>query len=196
MSALVAPKWASLYSHHRDYPAYVSWYGNCVESENKVGSLLIGQNISDGFIAETNQEAPQFLFTEHFFSIPLEISPKKLQKWHRHQHPMSKDTHFLVIKPRNHLGKKPSWTISGSWVSTNHFVVSSRSLPSLPVAWDSISPSLCSIFFWPCESVSQWKQPAVISQAKQQRGGYKSLICLFSRRQQPEAKSTWVLSLL
>lgn len=202
MSLLVSPKWSSRNYHNRDCPACVSYYGNFVLNRKKVKYLLIRQNISDGFITETNQEAAQLLFTEYFFGIPLEMSPTKLKlsentpKRLRHQHQMSKDTHFLVIKPRNHLGKKPSWTISGSWVSINHFVVSSRSLPSLPSAWDSISPSFCSIFFWPCESKSQWKQLAVISQTKWQRGGFKSLICLFSMRRQLEAKSTSVLSLL
>lgn len=39
---------------------------------------LIRQNISDGFITETDQEAAQLLLAEYFFSIPLEMSQTPL----------------------------------------------------------------------------------------------------------------------
>lgn len=57
----------------------------------------------------------------------------------------SRNTYFLVMKPRNQVGKKPLWTISGTWVSMNHFEASSLSLPSVPSTIQSTGASLCSI---------------------------------------------------
>lgn len=57
-------------------------------------------------------------------------------------------TYFLVMKPRNHVGKRPFWTISGTWVSKNQFLVSSLSLSSVPSTWESTSGSRSSILAW------------------------------------------------
>lgn len=64
-------------------------------------------------------------------------------------------SYFLVMKPRNQLGKKPLWTMSGSWVSMNHFEVSSLNLPSVPSVTESWCGSCCSIFTLPYLKATQ-----------------------------------------
>lgn len=53
-----------------------------------------------------------------------------------------------MVKPRNHVGNRPFWTIRGTWVSKNHFLVSSLSLSLVPSTWESTSGSRSSIVSW------------------------------------------------
>lgn len=62
------------------------------EKENNNKYSLVRQNISDGFITQTDQEAALLLFTEYFFSIPLEMSQPTLKR------PLHAPTSALTIK--------------------------------------------------------------------------------------------------
>lgn len=62
------------------------------EKKNDNKHSLVRQNISDGFITETDQEAALLLFTEYFFSIPLEMSQPTLKM------PLHAPTSAMTIK--------------------------------------------------------------------------------------------------
>lgn len=95
------------------------------------------------------------------------------------------------MKPRNHAGKMPLRTMSGTWVSMNHFDASSLSLPSVPSVTDSSGCSLCSILVWP------WSQPeeTTVIYSNVVTSYFNNLICLFSRRRQRVNEPCSMLSL-
>lgn len=95
-------------------------------------------------------------------------------------------TYFLVMKPRNHVGRRPFWTISGTWVSTNHFLVSSLILSLVPSTWESTSGSRSSILSWFLKSRKpqiHWRWQAECED--------QSFVKLFMSDHEPESWLAW-----
>lgn len=103
--------------------------------------------------------------------------------------------YLLVMKPRNQAGRSPLLTMSGTWVSMNHFDVSSLSLTSVPSALGSPVVSFCSILVrsWSKTHRHPLKTTSIYSPMFAVWQHFNSLICLFSRRRQPAWKQLNVL---
>lgn len=127
-----------------------------------------------------NQSAIQSIWWEHIFQMFF----------------FSVNTHFLVMKPMNQEGKRPLLTISGTWVSKNHFDANSLSLPSVTSAAGSPVGSLCSILVWSWSKQRRQRvqTTSIIFPVYAGSQYFNSLICLFSRRCQPGAECTSVFS--